>query len=210
MDRPTRRYGLIVLAGLTVVVVGVVVVLVGATTPSKPTVQVVGDSIVYFSEPQISVALEPRYRAEVDGGIGRRLDEMLPQVEKAVADHPFAVVVDLGTNDVLQARTHPDWRTGFDRMVALLAPERCVVITTVSTLVDGSVASLAVAAALNDAILRAAGVHHNFHVVDWNAAVHAAGGLELLTPDRIHPSIEGRLTLADLVRTAVDRHCGNA
>ncbi len=179
-----------------------------ALTDSSPRrVAVVGDSITYFSEPAISAALGRDYDADVRGVIGRRIDEMLPSLQTVVRDRPFAVVVNLGTNDALQARTHPDWQPGFARMIDLLAPQRCVIVTTINTLVIGQVGAPGVAAAINDAIGTAVATHRNLHVVDWNAAVHEQDPSPLLTPDRIHPSNEGRLVLAALLRTAVDHDC---
>ena len=117
------------------------------------------------------------------------------------------MVVNLGTNDVLQGQTHPDWKSGFTRMVALLAPARCVVLTTISTLVRGRTAIPAVASEINRAIATAASSHRNFHVVDWNAAVHGSNGASLLSADRIHPSPAGQLALAVLIRAALDHDC---
>src|SRR5438876_11644690 len=127
---------------------------------------------------------------------------MLPTVRDVMRDHPLAVVVDLGTNDALQAQTHPDWQTGFRRMIATLSPAQCVVLTTINTLIDGRSGGLPVASEINGAIAAVAATHRNFHVVDWNAAVHRVNGADLLTADQIHPSPAGELTLAALVRTA--------
>lgn len=69
---------------------------------------IVGDSITFFAGRDITTALGDTYHADAHSGIGKRIDEMLPTLQSAVRHHPFALVVNLGTNDALQAQTHPD------------------------------------------------------------------------------------------------------
>src|SRR5207248_1380373 len=166
-------------------------------------VPVVGDSITFFAGRDISAALGSGYHADVHAGIGKRIHQMLPSIRDVMRDHPLAVVVDLGTSDALQAQTHPDWQTGFRRMIAALSPAQCVVLTTINTLVDGRSGGPPVASEINRAIAAAATTHRKFHVIDWNAVVHRVNGADLLMADQIHPSPAGQLTLVALVRTAL-------
>jgi len=92
-------------------------------------------------------------------------------------------------------------------MIAALSPAQCVVLTTINTLADDRSAGPPVASEINSAIAAAVSTHTNFHVVDWNAAVHRVDGANLLMADHIHPSAAGQLTLAALVRAAVDHDC---
>jgi lysophospholipase L1-like esterase len=192
-----------------VAVAAVIVAVAFATRGRARTVPVVGDSITFLATHDIAVALGGTYHPEIQSKIGQRIDQMLPPLRDALRTDPFAVVVNLGTNDALQARTHPDWRSGFARMVEMLAPARCVELATVSTLVDAR-GTPPVAVEINRAIAAAVSTHPNFHVVDWNAAVHRANGLSLLKSDRIHPSPAGQLALAVLIRSALDHDCRNA
>jgi hypothetical protein len=203
------RAGRLVLVMCTAAVVAIVVA-VAVVTPSRPTVEVVGDSITFFAGRDISAVFGHDDHVDVHAGIGRRIDEMLPALQTAVQQQPYAIVVDLGTNDARQAQTHPDWRSGFDRMIQLLLPARCAVVTTVSTLVAGQPGANAVAAAINDAIVAEVAVHPTLHVADWNAAVHGLHGTDLLLPDMVHPSAAGQLTLAALVHSALDHECPRA
>ena len=200
------RKGRLLVVGVSVAVVALVFVVL--TRPSSQTVPVVGDSITFFAGRDISAALGDTYHADVHAGIGKRIDQMLPAVQGVMRDHPFAVVVDLGTNDALQARTHPDWRTAFRQMIAALSPAQCVMLTTINTLIDGR-SGTPVASEINRAIAAAASTHANFHVVDWNAAVHGVNGVDLLLADQIHPSPAGQLTLAALIHAAVDHDCAH-
>ena len=115
--------------------------------------------------------------------------------------------MNLGTNDVLQGKEHPDWQRGFTSMIDALASSRCVVLTTISTTVNGSTATPSVASAINRAIEATVSDHRNFHVADWNAAVHGPNGAALLNADRVHPSPAGQVVLARLLRAALDRSC---
>jgi lysophospholipase L1-like esterase len=208
-SRRGRLTVLVVFAVLAVLVAATVVVVPALRAPraSSTTVAVVGDSITYFAGQEISTALGGAYDADVNGQIGQRIDQMLPILQDAVHKHPVALVVNLGTNDALQAQIHPDWRTGFGDMIATVGRARCVVLTTISTLIEGPSAVPTVASEINNAITGAVRAHPNLHRVDWNAAVHAPGGGGLLLPDKIHPSDAGKLALARLLRGAVDHDC---
>jgi hypothetical protein len=214
MTRPTFRArcerGISAAAVLVLVVVlgaGAAVAFVLLRKPNGRRVPVVGDSITVFAGHDIATALRPTYRAQIQAVIGQRIDQMLPTVRNDVAQHPYAIVVNLGTNDVLQARTRSGWRTSFNEMVAALAPVPCVELTTISTLVSAPTAEPVVASQINDAIASAIASHKNFHVVDWNAAVHEVNGTSLLIPDHVHPSASGDLRLAALTRHALDTDC---
>jgi len=183
---------------------------IAPASPSLPvvrTVSVVGDSITVVSRPAISSALAGAYETDIRGIWGQRIDQMLPTLSAVLRQHPSAVVVNLGSNDAIQAETHRGWQSSFARMIALLSPTRCVLLTTISTLLDARNPPPPVAADINAAIEGVTSRYRNFHIVDWNAAVHANNGRTLLSPDRIHPSPVGQLTLAALIRSALDGDC---
>ena len=92
-------------------------------------------------------------------------------------------------------------------MTALLTKTRCALVTTINTLMDGPPGTHAVASQINQALAATVATHHNIHIVDWNAAVHAANGANLLMPDQVHPSTAGQLTMASLVRAALYADC---
>ncbi len=55
----------------------------------------------------------------------------------------------------LQAGTHPDWRTYFDRMLALVTAQRCVLVATINTRLHGEAATPIVANDINRALIAA-------------------------------------------------------
>jgi len=185
----------------------VIAVAIARTWDRRRTVGVVGDSITFIAGTDISGSLGHGYKADVQAGIGRRTDQMLPTLQAVVRRHPYAVVVNLGTNDARQAESHPNWRTAFDKMVAILTPTRCSILTTISTGLGGEPGSASVASGINASIAAAAAAHRNFHIVDWNAAVHGPDGARLLVSDHVHPSPAGQLVLASLVRNALNHNC---
>lgn len=192
---------------MILLVVGAIAVIFLWARSDQKRVSIVGDSITFFAGSDETAALGPAYHVDTHAGIGKRIDQMLPAVRKAAKADPFAVVINLGTNDARQATSHPDWRTAYDQMIGALADQHCVVLTTINTLMTGEPGVTSVAQAINAAQVAAAAAHPNFHLIDWNAAVHAPGGLGLLTADRVHPNDAGRLKLGALVRNAVKTDC---
>ena len=170
-----------------------------------PVVAVVGDSITVISAPGVEAQLRgyTLYMRAVDG---KRIDEMIPMLRAEMRRNPKAVVVNLGTNDALQARTHPNWLTGFNTVWELTQSRPCVVFVTVNTNAD-DLGKGEVAVAINTAIRRLATEHHNVQVVDWNAAVHADKSLLASRhprADNIHPySSRGWRWLGNHYRSAL-------
>jgi len=158
----------------------------GSTHP--PVVTVVGDSITVFSAPGVEAELGG-YALYIRAVDGKRIDQMLPVVRAELARNPNAVVINLGTNDAIQARTHPDWMAGFNSLWDLVRARPCVVLVTVSTNAD-DLGGSAVAADINDAIRQLSAQHRNVRIVDWNAAVHEDPSLlasRRPPADHIHP-----------------------
>lgn len=178
------------------------VIAVRLTTSSRP-VAVIGDSITFFAGHDISRSLPRPYHADIHAGIGRRIDEMLPDLAKAIQAHPAAVVVNLGTNDALQVSTHPDWQSGFARMISAVTRTKCAIIMTISTVLPGPSVIRRVAANIDREISAAVAVHPNLHIADWKTSINASNGASLLMPDKVHPSAAGQLTLAALVGSAL-------
>jgi lysophospholipase L1-like esterase len=190
------------------VVAGVVLLagLAGCGT-SKPRVAVVGDSITVVAGGAITRDLHSRYRPDIQAQLGQRIDQMLPTLAQQLRRHPSVVVVNLGTNDMLQAQMHPDWQSGFVRLVAMVSSSPCVVFVTISSLGRSNISVPAVADDIDSAIAHAVLDHRNFHVVDWNVLVHARDGLSLLLPDKVHPSPAGTQRLAGAIRDALQHDC---
>ena len=175
---------------------------------SKVRTAVVGDSIVFVSQPSIESMLRPRAAFMISGQIGWTIAQQQAAIITDLDNPegpPSDWIVNLGTNDAIQHNA--GWRTAYDAMVADLEGSSCVLLTTVSTQAD-LLGHDTIAVQINRAELATAASHPNFHVVDWNAQVHAAGHFDqwLLT-DRIHPSRAGQEALAAMYGRALDRSC---
>jgi len=91
----------------------------GSPHASKPSVVFGGDSITVLATPEIHQLLDPSYDVEVLAVIGIRINQSLPALESALRLHPYAVVENLGTNDALQGGSHPDWVSGWDKLIRI-------------------------------------------------------------------------------------------
>lgn len=184
-----------------------IVAVIAVTQRTGGQVAVVGDSITVLSKPYFARAFGSSGGADVRAKNGQRIDQMLPALQSALKLRPRAVVVNLGTNDVLQAQYHPNWRPAFNRMIELLATKSCVVLTTISDRAWSPTAVPSVAEDINRAITIAAAQHPNFHILDWNALVHSSNGNKLLYFDKVHPSTDGQVILATEAQEIIKRDC---
>ena len=71
---------------------------------------IVGDSITVLIQDELHHRLGTRYNADVRARSGARIDEMLEPLRAALRNNPRDVVVNLGTNDALEAATRPAWQ----------------------------------------------------------------------------------------------------
>ena len=175
-------------AAVTIIVASAVLLAGCGGSGKPPVVAVVGDSITVLSGPGVEAELSG-YALYIRAVDGKRIDQMIPALQAELQRDPKGVVINLGTNDAIQARTHPDWLTGFDALWDLVRSRTCVVYVTVSTNAD-YLGRHAVAADIDAAIRQLAAQHRNVKIVDWNAAVHEDPSLLASRnppADHIHP-----------------------
>jgi lysophospholipase L1-like esterase len=173
---------------VTIIVAGALLVSSCGGSTKAPVVTVVGDSITVLSAPGVEGELSG-YALYIRAVDGKRIDQMLPVVRAELARNPNAVVINLGTNDAIQARMHPDWLPGFNLLWDLVRARPCVIFVTVSTNAD-DLGGRPVAADINHAIRQVSAQHRNVRIVDWNAAVHDDPSLLASRhppADHIHP-----------------------
>jgi hypothetical protein len=168
---------------------------------------IVGDSITVLIRHELQHRLGTRYHADVRARNGARIDEMLEPLRTALQNNPRDVVVNLGTNDALEAATRPAWQPGFVEMIDALAREDCVVLVNINSEMRQGSASDRAALDINAALDRVVRTHPNMHVLDWNARVGGPAGDTFLQADRIHPSTKGQAVLSTGIRRALDTDC---
>lgn len=197
-----------------VAAVGVVVVASCASPqPARPRVVAVGDSLMFLASPNIERDLAPEHDQTIIAKSGRRIDEMLPSLRRALRDDApvDAVLVNLGTNNLIQAETYEGTLDDFQRLIALTQEIPCVVLTTISTRLDGW-RGTTVGGEINTQIRKlAAKDPRKYQVADWDAALRAPGGVEsLLMVDGITDGVHqnpttGRQWFADEYVEALSR-----
>jgi hypothetical protein len=176
--------------------------------PGGPKVGIVGDSITNLLRPDLKSAVGSKYRYVVKARDGMRIDQQLDALRSVLhaGDPPMRLIVNLGTNDVLQGRS--DALANLDHELQLLADVDCVILVTINPNADHSGTHLA--ETLNDAMKSAVASLPNLHLLDW-------AGLLAADPERahqwlsgfdaVHPTASGSQALAARYRQALDHDC---
>lgn len=173
-------------------------------------VALVGDSITELSEPRLRADLGDTYRLRIRARGGYRVDQLEPYAVEVASTRPEQVIVNVGTNDVLQGWPTASSVTALTRLLDGFRGARCVAVVTVNEqLADPADAATRDRAVAYNAELRRLAAARGLTVVDWAGAVDAAAaegpGGEALTVDRVHPSEAGQRVLARLYRDTLDR-----
>ena len=165
--------------------------------PSGPKVAIAGDSITVLQDQwgELDAYLVDTYYFDVAAISGQRIDQMLPSLASLLGSRegtPTRIVVNLGTNDMLQ--NYSSWEQSFDDMWAMIADRSCVVYVTVREVTDRTLGP-----AINRKIQDTAAAQPNVRVFDWNAYLntHSTQVTPLLY-DPVHPTPDG----ADAARPA--------
>jgi GDSL-like lipase/acylhydrolase family protein len=186
-----------------------VIILFESSIPgaSKPNVVIDGDSITVLATPALHKTLDPSYDVRILAVIGIRIYQSLPALESELRLHPYAVVENLGTNDALQGGTHPNWVSGWDKLIRVTRTTPCVVLTTINPAAD-ALSNRPIATRINaDIRTLAARDPKKYKVADWSAFLsrHRKSLRSYLRaePVLIHPTPEGSRELALLDRQAL-------
>ena len=191
----------------------VAALLVGATacSSSGDAVAVVGDSITALDQPALEEDLGDSYRFTVTGNFGKTVAEVLPNAEVVAASKPSQVIVNLGTNDVLQGLPVDTSMTAMRQMIDLFPSARCIHLVNVNehmVVQDTRTSRAAQAQRFNAALEDLAAGDGRVSIIDWNEV--AAGELNdeeppfsSLTEDSIHPTAAGNTQLNELYATAL-------
>lgn len=177
-------------------------------------VALVGDSITELSEPRLRQELGGTYRLRVRARGGYRIDQLEPYAVEVAATRPEQVIVNVGTNDVLQGWPTEASATALGRMLDDFRGTRCVAVVTVNEqMADPTDTATHDRAVAFNAEVRRLAAARGITVIDWAATVEgraadgAPGGTagEALTVDRVHPSEAGQRALTGLYRDVLDR-----
>src|SRR5689334_1233545 len=89
----------IALAGMALLAAGVIVIASPSHAGRKPEITVVGDSISHAARDEIRAGFAG-HELSLDAIPGRTINDQRSAIRRAVAGHPRAIVIELGTNDV--------------------------------------------------------------------------------------------------------------
>jgi lysophospholipase L1-like esterase len=178
----------------------------------RPVVGFLGDSITF----QATTALEDRvpdtWRADVRATSGATIVDMAAQAARMGAEQPEAVIVNLGTNDVMQAFLPEKSAADLDLLLDQLGDPSCVVLVTVhENIVTEQDGVLADRVRATNAALAEVADRRGVRVVDWTAHLAAAGavpGTPDLLIDTVHLSDAGIDNLAGLYLDTLADGCG--
>jgi lysophospholipase L1-like esterase len=206
-----------------------------------PRVAFVGDSTTALAamptdlmpDGAIADAFAEDYRIHLEAQFGQTIGDMLDEVETVLDDRggpPDALVVNLGTNDVIEDTT--DWADDLDRLLELVADHPCVLLVTVNESTDAFLGPERTTAASINARIAEAVTAPNVHHVDWNedwepesgftpgidhfysvyappealpAELRATNPMGMWVRDGVHQSPEGSVELARRIREVLDQ-----
>ncbi len=163
----------------------------------------VGDSITAMSSGAIHGRFDPRYAVTVDGVYGAEIHEMDDVADTVAATHPWAVVVNLGTNDASLDDT--DVVADFDALMAKFTAPTCRLAVTIST--SGKSAAFDDTARELNAHIRLYAWLGLWRLIDWDDAMikYFAVGEPYgpMLSDLVHPTTMGQHWLAQLTDEAL-------
>jgi len=172
-------------------------------------VAMVGDSITENSEAALRDAIGKGYKVNLRARGGYRVQEMEPYAIELSTTGPEQVVINLGTNDVLQSWPLDESIATFDRMVKSFSGATCVHVVTINEQMSAERAPGVHerAAAFNER-LRQVAADNGVDVIDWATTVNddvAAGSKKGgLTTDSIHPNSLGKHELGSMISNALN------
>jgi lysophospholipase L1-like esterase len=202
------RRGPVVIVVVVVVAV-IAVVLVTGIGRRGPEVVLIGDSITAQTTEVFDDQLGKDWGLTVQGEPGHRADELVPAVAPLAQKHPVQVVINLGTNDVMQAKDPAQTQAALEQVAAGFNGARCIHLVTINdhmaSLTDASLPARI--ADVNNRI-RATAAAHGWHIVPWDEVVRlydsgpqAEGPI---TTDTVHPTEYGEHLLAEAYGRALE------
>lgn len=207
----SRQIGITV--GVAVLVAGIATALVFATSAPGARIVIIGDSITAMSVDPIRSGLGDGYDVRIAATSGRRIDEQMDVATGAAGRDNEQVIINLGTNDVLQDQQDLEASAASLRqMVALFPDVRCIHLVTVSDGARGMGVALTAeqvagrAGRINAEIRALAAADPRITVIDWDQQVRdyeAANPDDSPTSDTIHPNGVGKQMLVDDYRAAL-------
>jgi len=194
----------VIALSLLVVATGVLAWRARASSRHTPfgRVLVFGDSITDISASMLHERFDPSFTMTVSGVGGARATERVASAQELTDRRPEQLIIELGTNDVLQGTSLDDAIGAVTKIATSFPGLRCVHVVNINEqMVSFSQPDLPQRAADMNRRIRAAAEQHGWDVVEWNTivdryeAAHEPDGP--LTTDTVHPTAIGQELLAN-------------
>jgi len=169
------------------------------------TVLLLGDSLTVLVSDEVKKAAPAGTDLEVSAEWGKRIDEEIDAARQLGADDPRQVIVNLGTNNVLQRYDVTASSSDLTTLLEAFDGSSCIHLVTINEHINRMGEDFAAGAvALNQEIRTIAQRRTNVDVVDWNQIVvdHAADGI--MSDDGVHPNAAGVALLAEAYAAAIE------
>lgn len=169
------------------------------------TVLLLGDSLTVLVSDDVKKAAPAGTDLEVSAEWGKRIDEEIDAARQLGGDDPRQVIVNLGTNNVLQRYDVTASASDLTTLLDAFDGSSCIHLVTVNEHINRMGEDFAAGAvALNQEIRTIAQRRTNVDVIDWNQIVvdHAADGI--MSDDSVHPNAAGVALLAEAYAAAID------
>lgn len=185
----------------------------GCSSGPKDSVAIVGDSITAFDETDLHQQLGGDFDLVITGNYGKTVDQVMPEAEVVAQRDYDQVIINLGTNDVLQDLDVDDSMDALRQMIDLFGDARCIHLVNINEhMLEplSKTSTSATAQRFNAAQATVIEDDDQLSSIDWNEVAASALNDEdpawsTLTEDSVHPTPEGNTKLNDLYRDALDR-----
>lgn len=195
-----------------VLVASVVLVSFAACSNRGDSVAVLGDSITELGRGSLEQELGSTYSLSISGRSGHTVEQMLGEAGRLADEADYdQVIINLGSNDVLQALPTEPSMAALEQMVAMFPEARCIHLVDINehmVIASTGESRAEPAIGFNSALESFAAESRRRSIVNWNEV--ASGHLNdeqppwsTLTVDSIHPSHEGNDALNSLYSRAL-------
>ncbi|NLA34698.1 MAG: SGNH/GDSL hydrolase family protein [Actinobacteria bacterium] len=171
----------------------------GCIGGSEGGVTLLGDSITSLASLDVTERLRDFDSVKDNAVWGIRVDEQIPTAEEIADRRPDQVVLNLGTNDVVQGRDSAAIIEDYGTVLDLLDDISCVHVVTLNEHMKDDSTLGAKAAEVNVGIRALAAEHDNVTVTEWSQIFAYPADNGLLMEDKLHPNEEGAKKLGGVM-----------
>lgn len=197
-----RRRSLLGVAIVLVLAVIAYVVVDRLTSSEGRRVAIIGDSITAGNAQDLVNVIGPHFKLTLRAKAGLRTDEMIGQAQEIAGMKFDQVIINLGTNDVVQNVPTAQAIGNLRRLVAIFSGARCIHIVNVNAQMKAFGAARPQATDLDNQIKALSHDTSRVDVIDWNAIVTKHGNG--ITIDTVHPTPAGEQLLAHAYSDALE------